>query len=237
MFRQAILLLCTLILALPAVASAAIMTPPGLQAGDQFRLAFLTDGTTNATANDLASYDSIVANEAASAGLDTYFSNPVTWQAIVSTDDVGAKDRLPNSIVPIYRLDGVQLSDGMLWGGSSSQLNDPLTLTPTFQRIGVQVWTGMAANGDPYTGEVSAYVGEPNVRYGLSGVVFSEYWVDFSNDPNTNLKHLYAFSSVLEVPAQAVPEPAGLTLALSATLLIGALGRRRRARQVSPQSE
>src|SRR5712692_4417970 len=106
--RLAVLLLVLFAWAVSGPAArAGIITPAGLNPGDQFRVVFVTDGTIDATSGLLSTYDALVSNEATAAGLTSYNGTPVTWKAIVSvssTDD--AISRLPADSVPIYLPDG-----------------------------------------------------------------------------------------------------------------------------------
>src|SRR5207253_1722055 len=105
-----------------------IIAPPGLSGGDHFRIAFLTDSTTNATSASVSSYDAIVGAEAVAAGLGTYHGAPVTWAAIVSTSNVSAISRLPADSVPIFLPDGTKIAFGgtALWSTFNAPLNHPI---------------------------------------------------------------------------------------------------------------
>jgi hypothetical protein len=70
---------------------AVITTPTGLEAGDEYRLVFVTSGTTAAISSDIATYNAFVVAAAASI---TDFSGTVegstTWTAIGSAATVNA---------------------------------------------------------------------------------------------------------------------------------------------------
>ena len=74
-------------------------TPAGLAPGDQFRFAFLTDGTTNALLSDISTYDSFVQTQAGGA---TYHGGTVNWLVIGSTASVNAIDHIGQSDTPVY---------------------------------------------------------------------------------------------------------------------------------------
>ena len=64
--------------------------------------------TRDARSSNIADYDQFITDLAVAAGINTYFGNPVTWQAMASTPTVDAVDRLPKvaGSPPLYRLDG-----------------------------------------------------------------------------------------------------------------------------------
>jgi hypothetical protein len=206
-----------------------IAAPSGLNPGDQFRLMFLTDGTTSSASGDHTFYDAVVASEASSAGIGTYNGNPVTWQALISsTDGTRAIDRLPADSIPIYLLDGTLVDSGgaALW--SYDAILHPINLTPTGNVLDVRVWTGTFNSGFPF-GPLSEGGGGMtglSSRTDFNWVSSSRFFVDANHN-------LYGFSSVLTVPesVQSVPEPATVTmLATGGIFLAGACryGRRRR---------
>jgi len=86
-----------LFLASSNAAFAAISTPPGLAAGDHFRIVFTAITHAPATSTDIGTYDASVSARATAGGLNIYNGNPVTWQAIGSTATVSAISRLPIS--------------------------------------------------------------------------------------------------------------------------------------------
>ena len=207
-----------------------MLVPPGLNPGDPFRVAFLSSATRNAASPDIADYDQFITNLAVTAGLDTYFGSPVTWQAIGSTATVDAVARLPKSFgsPPLYRLDGglVAPSAGILWVMGPTGL--PITLTESGVDLGnAVVWTGTQRDGTAF----EPLGAGPFVAFGIT--TFSGGgWVAENDAPRGEPHHLYGYSSVLTVPQQAsaVPEPASLTLVLVgfATLTGGAAVRWRR---------
>ena len=84
------------LLGLPSLAAVApIAIPPGLNPGDQYRLAFVTSTTRDATSGNIAVYNEFVtASATAQAELNALGT---TWTAIASTGDVDAR------VVAIYR--------------------------------------------------------------------------------------------------------------------------------------
>src|SRR5689334_8868782 len=92
-------LLAILSLPLTISASPVELVPPGLQAGDQYRLVFVTSSVTAATSSDISYYDNFV-NNAANASGSLLQPLGATWQAIASTEAVSAADHIGTFSVP-----------------------------------------------------------------------------------------------------------------------------------------
>ncbi len=127
---------------LGAIARADVITPAGLNPGDQFRIVFLSDTSTPATSANVATYDAIVAADAAAAGLGSYHGSPVTWQAIVSTPTVDAISRLPADNVPIY-LPHVPTTPAN--AGSILLMGPPGQVSPS----GADLWNVLGSSSNP----------------------------------------------------------------------------------------
>jgi hypothetical protein len=234
-FSWFVSLALVLFLGLVADAPAGIMTPAGLNPGDQFRIVFVTDGTITATSSSHSTYDNFVSSEANLAGLLTYNGSPVTWQAIVSvTDGTNAVARLPKDGVPIFLNNGtteVATTGAALWSTATTLLQSSIHLdaagaTPSGTTTGV--WTGTDVSGSSFfpLGPASATDSSATGSYTTT----SDLWVNAGPQPAGTSERLYGYSSILTVPT-AVPEPGVLTLALVGIGgLVGArLARRRRA--------
>ena len=243
LLRRLAVALFTLIVGLFAVGSArAALTliPAGLNPGDQFRVAFVSSGGRNSTSNIITDYDQFVNNLAVAAGINTYFGDAVTWQAIVSTQPVGstpaisAISRLPATSPAIYRIDGalVATSGADLWDGTilnpinRTELNGSIPAgTPT----STWVWTGTFSNGG--NGGVNALgPSSSGAIYGLANNTNSQWISEDASLPRSDQFRLYAYSSVLTVPGGAapVPEPGSL-LILAGLAAIGFVAHRRGA--------
>lgn len=120
--------------------TAIIISPPDLNPGDNYRLIFITDGSTNATSSDVATYNSFVAAEA--AAITALNDLGTTWTAIASTATVDARDNTgtnPSSTgVAIYRLDGTRIADDNadFW---DQEIEANINISPTMTTIGSNV--------------------------------------------------------------------------------------------------
>jgi PEP-CTERM motif len=137
----------------PTAWAVPITVAPGLPAGDQYRLAFVTSTSTNAMSSNIAYYNAFVTN---AADLDPALESlGTTWTAIASTSTVAARDNTntsPSSVgLPIYNLAGqlVATSNADLWGGSiaSAIAYDEHGVPPIPGYT--EVWTGTGSTGAP----------------------------------------------------------------------------------------
>jgi hypothetical protein len=183
---------------------AIITTPPDLQPGDEYRLAFITLNRTTALSMSIATYDEFVTAEANTSpqlvGLGT------TWQTIGSTSSVSAKihtdtDDSPAGAngVPIYRLDGQRIADDYddLWDGS---IQNPLYVAQdgTILDTCCGTWTGSAFNGVVVPGSELGAV-DQSVVDGAPNATGSN-WIQTNPFSADSLQFLYGISDVLTVP-------------------------------------
>lgn len=215
-------------LAVGGVASTAhasiITTPTDLDPGDEYRLAFVTSTTRDATSTDIGDYNDFVTLAATSqTELDALGAD---WTAIASTADVDARDNTstvpgtdgPDGI-PIYLLNDTRLADDYadLW---DITIIVPLNVT----EAGV-VWIvpsgvpGTVWSGSRFDGTQDGYpLGTVSGAYGPrtgSHFVGSEwnYWINYYNASASTLLSFYSISSVLTVPLPAtISEPGTLIL-------------------------
>jgi hypothetical protein len=190
----------------PAVASASIVVPAGLQPGDMYQLAFLTSGTIDATSPDISTYNNFVNAQAALFPALTGTDMGVEWFAIASTvNDGDARDNAVYFDVPVFLLNGTTQIASMslpLYGGV---LSDSLNLAQDgLTNLGDgPVWTGSNA-----AGASSQPLGGSSVTLGTSGAV-DDQWLAFFPFTSTLSASLYALSEKLTVPQpnDAIPEP------------------------------
>lgn len=216
----------------PAGADLIIATPSGLNPGDQFRIVFLTVGTTQATSSDIGYYNTFVSNDAVTQAGGTgnnvvYGGTTLTWTAIASTNSVSAISNIGSFGVPVYLASGTRITPSDtgsgLWSGSLlAPINEFLT-APFF--FNTSVWTGTLPNG---TGAGSFTLGsgsEFGSTPGLSNKSNSE-WVETGATPSNFSSNMYGISHVLT----AVPEPSACAMGLAGIACGGFSMWRRRKR-------
>lgn len=190
-------------------AVAAVTAPPGLAPGATFRLVFVTSTTHQATSRNIAIYDAIVAGRAAAQGLDSYEGNPVTWQVLGSTWGGNAINRLPASSPALYRLDGalVATSGADLW---DKTIANPINVTELNSTVEAIVWVGTSWDGTMPRNASRYFTLGSSTTTNITASGHSGYadlrWVQgdlcgAGCRENYNYHHLYAFSSVMTVPA------------------------------------
>lgn len=215
------LLFCATIAAHAAIT----ITPPGLNPGDNYRLIFVTDGTTTASSSNITTYNNFVAAEAAS--ITALNELGTTWTAIGSTATVDARDNTgTNPIstgVPIYRLDGVLIANNNadFW---DSSIAATVSISPTMATIGTNVWTGTDGLGVEYTAQPGALGIASTAVAGWSNRTNTN-WVRGPQPTASTILPLYGISGVLT----AVPEPStyAILMGLLAAATVGIRSRRR----------
>ncbi|MHB0959590.1 MAG: hypothetical protein ACYC0X_29245 [Pirellulaceae bacterium] len=211
-----------------------IITPTGLVKGDQFRIVFVTNGTTQATSSDIGTYDGFVTTAATTAGLD-YFGQAVTWKAIASTTTANALSQVGTNSGPLYLLDGTLVSSNLSSTTFGSLLH-AINLNENGQTVNDAVWTGTNVDGTATPQLALGYSQVVNgtlvatSSYGISSEIDKD-WI-FTTVQNTNQsvgRHLYGISSIIT----AVPEPGCLTLWACGLAVFGAVAFVRRRRVAS----
>ena len=223
-----------------------VIVPAGLNALDNYRLAFTTSTTRDGTSADIADYNAYVDN----LGDNAVASN---WTAIASTPTTDARNNTSTQsgtegvdFRGIFNLAGelLALTYDSLW-----DINDDLDHRLNYDETGTAivgsagVWTGTKANG---SGEIDEELGNLGGDQPVHGDVALLTSGDVNANPSsitgwltgntaqatTNLR-LYGISDILTIPVpppkpNPVPEPGSLVLAaIGATLLVGG-GRCRR---------
>jgi hypothetical protein len=204
-----------------AKASPLFPVPPGLVAGDIYRLVFTTFDTTDATSTSIATYNLFVTTEAnASAALLTLGA---TWTVIGSTATTNAIGNIGTPAGPVYNLGGTEVATS-----TSNMFGNPLLAKINVDQFGnvvatnTVIWTGShAATGN---GEVGHQLGTSAPEVGQ--VNTGAGWLTNSQiTSNTDLHPVYAMSSLLTVAPE--PQSLGLAGAGVVALLLGARARRR----------
>jgi hypothetical protein len=219
---------------------AGIIVPAGLNPGDQYYLAFVTDGVTTPLSSVIGDYNNFVQGEAALDPALTGTGIGVSWRAVVSygllsnPSHVTAITNLGLTPgIPVYLLDGttkVSVVDGTGWLGSS--LLAPID-EDQFAALHAasDVITGTSTTGGPSAFPVGVGPGSSitvgNETLSSSGWVFSatvSSGVGNNNSFSEPHDPLYAVSTLQTV----VPEPASSWLLLIGGGVLGAAAWRRR---------
>jgi len=210
--------------------SSPITTPTGLNAGDQYRLAFVTTGQRDPLSSNIADYNAFVTaaanTQAALVALGTM------WTAIASTNSVDARDNTAtnpfnaaHTDVPIYLLDGAtKIADNNadLWDGS---LDHALSVNETGGNGPLTVRTGTEADGTATPVGAGGALGTAgSTLIGFSTASGGD-WIAASTLSQTVTLHFYGLSDVLTfTDTTPVAAPGGIIIL---GLGIAALGRAR----------
>lgn len=205
-----------------AEAGSILLTPPGLNPGDQFRFVFVTSGIRDATSSHIADYDSFVTIQAGGA---TYDGAVIDWIAIGSTDSVDAIDHVGQGNTPVFLSDGSVVAPtttaaGLWQGAIAHPIHLDLDGNPVDPLF--FVWTGTNPFGTGFGGPL----GSPRPQTGSTTDTL-DAWVASGSSPGADPRHLYGISTVLTVPEATVPGPSAFTL-LGTAIAIGSRYRRRR---------
>jgi hypothetical protein len=213
-----------------ARADLAINTPNGLQPGEQFRIAFVTDATTTATNTSIDYYNQFVNTDArneAGGGNVTYDGIKLAFTAIASTE--GGYSAYTNTGsgtgAAVYLSNGIEVAPtdlrlSQLPAGQTSCLFLPPHPIDTDLLGNVKssyVWTGTYYySGGAYTRNT---LGDEYPVVGLSSAITTDAFIAATNSTEYFYSSLplYGISQVLTVPGGvAAPEPS--------TLVLGAIG-------------
>ncbi len=193
------------------------LIPSGLGAGDSFRLIFTTSGKRNATATDIADYNSFVQTAAAAGHADIQQYNS-GFRVVGSTADVDARDNTATTYtsadkgVAIYWLGGNKVADEYedfydeTWddeanakdeSGSdrSTSLGTDKPLTGS-DHNGTEAFSGASSRA---LGASSVQLGSPNSSTSGNGPLSSN-----ASTGNSSTRPLYGLSPVFRVSDQAI---------------------------------
>jgi PKD domain-containing protein len=182
-----------------------ITVPTSLAPGDQYRLAFVTSTTRNATSSDISVYNEFVDDLAESVPELAALNQD--WKAIASASGIDAltntgTDPSPagDTGVPIFLLNDTKLVDHYddLWDGS---LDTPLDVTET-GAPGIAphwVWSGTSPAGTAYF-RLGLQVSTMGDR-----LVSGNHWIQAGRAGDAFSYHLYAMSGVMTIPAPQAP--------------------------------
>jgi len=205
--------------------------PLGLNPGDQYRLAFVTSTTRDATSSNINDYNAFVT--AAANAVPELSALNTTWTAIVSTDTVDARDNTntnPNNAVgvPVYLLNDTIIAgdNAKVWDGyvpRSFNIDEHGN-----QSSVVLIWTGTGWDG---FASANYALGSASGQ-ALIGTTRTPDWQEFGrwiDDRNqgpsllTASRPFYAISGTLTY----IPEPGTAVLLAFGLAGLATAGRRR----------
>ncbi len=219
-----LLVFATFIVAPLASSAVPITVPTELNPGDQYRLAFVTSTTRDATDTDITLYNAFVSGVA--NGVTELAALGTMWTAIASIPGFDARDNtLTNPTVStgvrIYRLDNTRIADDNadLWNNT---IHVPLQINEAGNPLpaGTRVWTGTGSNGIRV---IESALGQASPQFGnASSADFR--WVADGFLSSVSSASLYGMSDILTV----IPEPSTIALAAFGFAALAAFGWRRR---------
>ena len=207
-----------------------VLKPSGLEAGDRFRLLFLSSTTRNAESTSIATYNGFVQDLAAAGHTDiqAYASQ---FRAVACTSAVDAVDNTgtQGTGVPVHWLGGAKAADhyGDFYDGSwdeeaTVRNESGASVTIPFQTSDFAAWSGCEHNGtEGMDGTDSLALGVTNPGIGTLnhtvGANRGPLNQNDSKDPKADTNHLYGLSPVFVVmpPSRVIPvdwnlKPSGL---------------------------
>lgn len=178
--------------------AAPITVPSGLEAGDSYRLAFVTSGIRDAQSTDVADYNAFVT--AAANSVVELLALDTQWFAIASTASVDARDNTgttPPGDVPVFLLNDTMLATSYndLWDWSIAV---PLGINELGEQAGgsSNIWTGTTGFGTVEQG-----LGSATPTIGSRAITDNAQWVRLGVAAMTANHSLYAISDVLTIPS------------------------------------
>ena len=210
-----------LYLASTSIASATLMldwrnSNPAFVDGYQYRLVFVTSGTTVATSTDIATYNTFVQNAVANSGSSDLTALTGAWTVIGSTATtnvrVNTNTESGDPSTPFYLVNGTKVADNIvdLWDGNiDARINaDELGNTS----LDLLVHTGTNGNGTTDSARPLGGGGPDNtVRRGNTDNTI-DGWIHANIFNPTVSAPIYAMSDVQTFSTATVPEPSSLML-------------------------
>ena len=194
------------------------LIPAGLSSGDQFRLIFLSSTRRNASATDIATYNTFIQTRAAAghADIQTYSDG---FTVVGCTADDYARDNTGTIGVgvPIYWLNGAKVADDYAdfydedWDEEAADKNELGANGPNTNNSGNYPFTGcdhdgtegfLSGGGSAALGTSEVIVGRPNSSGTGHGPISGGSKSDGANRP------MYGLSAVFEVAGAATGKPA-----------------------------
>ena len=187
------------------------LIPSGISAGGKFRLLFVTSMQRDASATDIATYNTFVQNRAA-AGHTAIRAHSAEFRVVGSTASVDARDNsaTTGTGVPIYWLGSsnsnrvadnyADFYDGN-WDNYQNANENGMDTGNGSGAGNATVWTGSNNNGTRHS---SNPLGATNVQYGQLFLASTNAPLNRAQSGNSNSRHLYGLSPVYTVQASAV---------------------------------
>ena len=185
------------------------LKPTGLAQGSQFRLLFLSSTKRDATATDIADYNTFV-QDRAEAGHTDIQGYSAGFRAVGCTADTDARDNTATTGtgVPIYWLDGTKAADDYAdfydgdWDDEANDKNESGTDAHDTALSDNHPYTGCQHNGTESSG-TSRALGTSNVSVGIPNSSTSGEGPIGTNAnfrvPASNTRPMYGLSAVFQV--------------------------------------
>ncbi len=199
------------LIAIAASPAFAQLPPPGLEAGDMYRVLFVTSTTTNGAIGGLVGADAFV-NHAAQGSAS--WLRGLSFKAVLSNQTQAAADRFVDDGVAIYNTRGelVAFSLSDLFAGSGTNLHHQVWYDEFAAQVAspMLAWTGSDSTGAPTTRlcqgwstastAYDATVGHPDL--------VDDDWLSWGTLNCTNPARLYGLSDPVSVGGLALFLPA-----------------------------
>lgn len=202
-------------------AKATLYTPPTLNPGDVYQLAFVTSAVHDAVSADIGVYNTFVQSVADAAGIG--ITEGVIWKAIASNHILPASLNAP-VFGEIYDLQGrlIAHDETDLWDGSIARPLDTTETGTTASHLSdTLVWTGTATDG---TG--TAIIGT-NAPYAGRLTSSNGNWIHHLSSHSWTEEHrFYALSEKLISPT-SVSLPPTIALFTPALFVLVSLRKRK----------
>ena len=207
------------------------LKPTGLAAGAQFRLLFLSSTKRDATATEIATYNTFIQNLAA-AGHTEIRAYSAGFRVVGCTAATDARDNTgtTGAGVPIYWLNGTKVADDYAdfydgsWDDEANDKNESGTDAHDTALSVNHPYTGCQHNGTESSG-TSRALGTSNVSVGTPNSSTSGAGPIGTNTnfrvPASNTRPLYGLSALFQVAAAVVNSPATGALTITGTAQVG----------------
>ena len=191
------------------------LEPSGLTIGDKFRLLVVTSGTRDATATDMATYNTFVQSDVSGNGHADIQSLSSNFRVLGCTSILNAiantRTDISDTSAPIYWLNGDKVADDYAdlydetWGSHVPKLPNG-TNAPTSGDTN-QTFTGCVADGDTHGFHLGSMA---QVTQGLPTSLYFE--INGGGTSRTNSRKFYGLSGIFTVVASSDATLSALTV-------------------------